>query len=147
MAAAVADWRPANPASRKLKKTAKHIVLRLEPAPDVLRSVSRLKGDRVFVGFAAETGNPLAEAMRKMRVKKLDLMVANDVSAPDAGFDVDTNRVSLLAPGREREDLPLMSKREVAERILDRVEAFWAGRRGGARSERRRMAPRKAVRR
>jgi len=129
MAAAVADWRPKRAAPCKIKKNGADLVLELEPAPDVLRGVLDLKGDRVFVGFAAETGDPLTEAGRKLREKGLDLIVANDVSASDAGFEADTNRVSILAASGDREDLPLMSKRDVAARIIDRLEALRAARR------------------
>ena len=122
MAAAVADWTPVRVAKRKLKKGgAQRLTLELKPTPDILKSIAPLKGKRMFVGFAAETHNVAAEAKRKLREKNLDLIVANDVTAPGAGFEVETNRVTIFDAYSE-EQLPLMSKREVAERILDRLE-------------------------
>lgn len=125
MCAAVADWRPRRASPVKLKKNAMSACLELEPNPDILLSLKPQKGTRLFVGFAAETGDPLAEGQRKLAAKGLDLMVANDVSRADAGFAVDTNRVTLLAPGVPAEPLPLLSKRDVADRILDRLQAIF----------------------
>lgn len=122
MAAAVADWRPASVSVHKLKKRDMSPVLRLERTADILAGVRSAKGNRVFVGFAAETEDLLAEARRKLEAKGLDLIVANDVSRPDSGFEVDTNRVVLVAPGGD-EALPLLSKDEVADRIVGWIEA------------------------
>ena len=132
MAAAVADWRPASVADTKLKKhsggdgafqaTDGHATLSLVATPDILATIRPRKGDRTFVGFAAETGDPLREAGRKLRDKGLDLIVANDVSRPDAGFEVDTNAVVFLQPDTPPEALPLLSKREVARRLVERIE-------------------------
>lgn len=123
MAAAVADWRPARVAKRKLKKGSEQtMMLALKRTPDILKTIAKLKGQRLFIGFAAETHNVRAEAKRKLREKNLDLIVANDVTAPGAGFEVETNRVTIFDAHSE-EQLPLLSKREVAERILDRLEA------------------------
>jgi len=122
--AAVADWRPRSIHPVKLKKREMSATLELEPNPDILLTVKPAKEGRLFVGFAAETGDPLAEAQRKLEAKGLDLMVANDVSQPGSGFAVDTNRVTLLAPGAPAERLPLMSKRDVADRILDRLQTL-----------------------
>ena len=122
MCAAVADWRPKRLSPVKLKKRDMEPILELEPNPDILLTLRPDKGGRLFVGFAAETGDPLAEAQRKLVAKGLDLLVANDVSQPDAGFAVDTNRVTLLAPGCDPECLPLLTKHAVADRILDRLE-------------------------
>ena len=124
MCAAVADWRPRSIHPVKLKKREMSATLELEPNPDILLTVKPAKEGRLFVGFAAETGDPLAEARRKLESKGLDLMVANDVSQPGAGFATDTNRVTLLAPGAPAERLPLMSKRDVADRILDRLQTL-----------------------
>ena len=125
MAAAVADYRVTHPATEKLKKGAAPLTLELVENPDILASV---RGPFVRVGFAAETSDLLANAGAKLRAKGLDLIVANDVSARDAGFGVETNRVTLLdASGAE--ELPLLSKREVAERVLDRVVRLLAKRR------------------
>ena len=98
MCAAVADWRPKSQSDTKLKKTEVPIEVALEPNPDILKTMLPLKEDRIFVGFAAETGDPLAEAQRKLTSKGLDLIVANDVTRPDAGFEVDTNLVTFLTP-------------------------------------------------
>ena len=117
--AAVADWRPEVCSPTKLKKAAMAGVLRLVPNPDILKTILPLKGSRRFVGFAAETGEPTAEAVRKLREKGLDLIVANDVTAPGAGFAVETNRVTFLFPDGRREALPLLSKHKVAERLIN----------------------------
>ena len=121
MAAAVADWRPKQASPIKLKKREMNPVLELEANPDILASVKPLKGKRTFIGFAAETGDPEVEARRKLAVKGLDMIVANDVSQPDAGFEVDTNRVRLITPDSDQ-SLPLMSKLETARRIIDWAE-------------------------
>jgi phosphopantothenoylcysteine decarboxylase / phosphopantothenate---cysteine ligase len=120
-AAAVADYRPADPAPRKLKRTGEALTIRLEPNLDILAEVAREKGDRLVVGFAAETERVAENARKKLAAKNADLIVANDVTAEGAGFDVDTNVVTLLS--RDGRDLPLpkMSKQEVAERIFDEV--------------------------
>jgi phosphopantothenoylcysteine decarboxylase/phosphopantothenate--cysteine ligase len=133
MAAAVSDWRPARTSPRKLKKERMAATLLMERTPDILASVRDRKGGRIFVGFAAETGDPVAEARRKLRRKGLDLVVANDVSAGDAGFETDTNRVTLVTGAAAPRPLPLMSKREVGERIVDWIEAARRARRRHAR--------------
>ncbi|MHB1293476.1 MAG: bifunctional phosphopantothenoylcysteine decarboxylase/phosphopantothenate--cysteine ligase CoaBC [Anaerolineae bacterium] len=133
MAAAVADFRPADMAAQKIKKGAEQLILRLEPTADILASVAEARqpgAPQVVVGFAAETENLLANAQAKLERKRLDLMVANDVSAADSGFDVSTNRVTLLAPGAAPEPLPLMPKLEVAEEIVRRVGILWSKRHG-----------------
>jgi len=120
-AAAVADYRPAESHSQKLKRSSDELLLRLEPNPDILAEAAREKGARLIVGFAAETGRVAENARKKLAAKNADLIVANDVTAEGAGFDVDTNVVTLFA--RDGRDLPLpkMSKCEVADRILDEV--------------------------
>jgi phosphopantothenoylcysteine decarboxylase/phosphopantothenate--cysteine ligase len=118
MAAAVADYRPASVHQQKLKKNGSALVLDLEPTDDILAAVSRESGARVVIGFAAETENVIANAKKKLEEKGADLMVANDVSASDSGFDVDTNRIALVSSEGVVE-LPLLSKREAAERIID----------------------------
>lgn len=123
MAAAVADWKPCRVSTRKMKKSGSAPAIELEPTPDILKTVSPRKGRRVFVGFAAETERVVEEASRKLREKGLDLVVANDVSARDAGFEVDTNRVTLVSRDGSREALPLMSKRDVAVRIVEWIES------------------------
>jgi phosphopantothenoylcysteine decarboxylase/phosphopantothenate--cysteine ligase len=126
MAAAVADWRPRRVSRRKLKKRGGPPVLELERTEDILGSLAGRKGNRLVIGFAAETDRVLAEASRKLREKDLDLIVANDVSRKDAGFEVDTNRVALLAPDKRPRRWPLLSKDAVAERLIAWVEARWA---------------------
>jgi phosphopantothenoylcysteine decarboxylase / phosphopantothenate---cysteine ligase len=127
MAAAVADFRPVRPADHKLKKDTVLPALELERTTDILRAVAEVRArtgrPACVVGFAAETGDLLANARRKLQEKRLSLVVANDVSRPDAGFGADTNRVTLIDSERA-EDLPRLSKAEVAERILDRVVAL-----------------------
>ena len=127
--AAVADWRPAECASEKLKKSAMDGTLRLVRNPDVIKTVSakvrsaRGKASRrVLVGFAAETGDPTAEASRKCREKGLDLVVANDVTAAGCGFGVRTNRVSFVWPDGRIDRHPMMSKDSVALRIVRAIE-------------------------
>lgn len=119
MAAAVADWRPKEAASVKLKKRSMSPVLELEPNPDILATLSPHKGKRLFVGFAAETGDPESEARRKLEAKNLDFICANDVSRSDAGFGVDTNIVTVYGRNGFLESIPLMSKRDVAKRIVE----------------------------
>jgi phosphopantothenoylcysteine decarboxylase/phosphopantothenate--cysteine ligase len=118
MAAAVADYRPARAAAQKIKKHDSTLTLELEPTEDILATVGRNKGTRVLIGFAAETENVVANARKKLQSKNADLIVANDVSATDSGFDVDTNRVTLVS-AVEATELPLLSKRQAADRILE----------------------------
>jgi phosphopantothenoylcysteine decarboxylase/phosphopantothenate--cysteine ligase len=130
MAAAVADFRPASPAGQKIKKESGGVPqILLEPTPDVLRATREHRPPgSVVVGFALETNDAVENGRRKLEGKGLDLLVVNDATEPGAGFEVATNRVVLLQPGREDEPLPLMLKSEVADRILDRVEALLADR-------------------
>jgi len=124
MTAAVADWRPAKCASKKLKKAQMHGVLKLVRNPDILKSVDALvrktgrSAPLVRVGFAAETGAPAAEAARKCREKGLDLVAGNDVSQPGCGFGTATNQVTFVTPDGRAEHLPLMGKPAVARRIV-----------------------------
>jgi phosphopantothenoylcysteine decarboxylase/phosphopantothenate--cysteine ligase len=120
MAAAVADYMPKAPVGQKIKKetAGSGLTLELVRTPDILAEV---KGSFIKVGFAAETENVVENARRKLESKKVDLFVANDVTAADSGFAVDTNRVTIISRDGKTESLPLMSKREVADRILDRV--------------------------
>ncbi|HVL54683.1 MAG TPA: bifunctional phosphopantothenoylcysteine decarboxylase/phosphopantothenate--cysteine ligase CoaBC [Vitreimonas sp.] len=123
MAAAVADFRPRRAADQKLTRDA-GLTLELEPTEDVLAEAAttarRFERRPILVGFAAETGS-LERAPAKLARKGVDLLVANDVSEPGSGFGSDTNRVTILGADGRREDLPLLSKREVADRLLDRV--------------------------
>ncbi|MDQ1402613.1 MAG: phosphopantothenoylcysteine decarboxylase / phosphopantothenate---cysteine ligase [Actinomycetota bacterium] len=124
MAAAVADFRPKAPADRKLKKDEGVPELVLEPTHDFLVDLGRTKRPgQIIVGFAAETDDVIEGARRKLAAKHLDLIVANDVSAPGAGFEHDTNAVTLLGADGFVQDVPLIDKREVARVILDAVVA------------------------
>ena len=128
MAAAVADFHPAEVAAEKIKKAGGAPQLRLEPTVDILKSVERYKEDngwpRFAVGFAAESIDLLENARAKLEYKKLDFIVANDITAVDAGFGVDTNRVTLLYADGRVEALPLMSKAQVATIVLERLAAL-----------------------
>jgi phosphopantothenoylcysteine decarboxylase/phosphopantothenate--cysteine ligase len=123
-AAAVSDYRPKQKAERKIKKEQAVSEIALEPTPDILAEIGKRKGKRILVGFAAETEDLVANARKKLQRKNLDLVVANDVGQAGAGFDADTNVVKILDPMGGVEELPLLSKREVADRILDRVAAL-----------------------
>ncbi len=119
MAAAVADYRAATTSAMKIKRGSEHLTLELEPTPDILAELSRSKGNRLVIGFAAETDRLAENARAKLARKGADMMVANDVTQEGAGFDTDTNIVTLfLRDGREIA-LPKLSKLEVAHRILD----------------------------
>jgi len=120
-AAAVADYRPAEPATAKIKRTKDALVIRLEPNPDILATVAQSKGERVVVGFAAETDHVAENARKKLAQKNADLIVANDVTAEGAGFDVDTNIVAIFSRDGRDLALPRLTKAEVAQRILDEV--------------------------
>jgi phosphopantothenoylcysteine decarboxylase/phosphopantothenate--cysteine ligase len=125
-AAAVSDYRPAAVSASKVKKAEGGIALELVRTPDILKGLGEAKGGRVLVGFAAETEDLVANARKKLEAKNLDLVVANEVTEAGAGFGSDTNSVVLLRRDGSRLDVPLASKREVAERILDEVRALRA---------------------
>jgi len=127
-AAAPADYRATQVAPSKIKKGREVLTLELTPTPDILAELSRRKGASVLVGFAAETEEVVANAREKLRKKNLDLVVANEVGVRDAGFAAETNRVTLVGADGDTESLPLLSKREVAHRILDRVARLLAAR-------------------
>jgi len=130
MSAAVSDYRPAGLAEHKIKRGEEELLVKLTQNPDIVAGLGRRKQPRqVLVGFAAETQDLLEHAAAKLQRKRLDLIVANDVSAPDSGFAVDTNRVIILDAQGRQEVLPLLSKEEVADRVLDRVAALLAARR------------------
>ena len=103
--------------------TGDSLTLRLVKTPDILGEV---RGDFVRVGFAAESENLVGNARSKLERKQLDIIIANDITAPDSGFGVDTNKVTIIDGSGKQEDLPLMSKREVADKILDRVVGLLA---------------------
>ena len=131
MAAAVSDYRPQTTLNRKLKKGERELSLQLEQTADILAEVGRNKGDRLVVGFAAETDELVANARKKLKEKNLDLIVANDVTRPDAGFEVETNLVKLLFPSGEINEPPLASKEEVASFILNEIAALLRNRKAG----------------
>ncbi|MFZ0888655.1 MAG: bifunctional phosphopantothenoylcysteine decarboxylase/phosphopantothenate--cysteine ligase CoaBC [Candidatus Binataceae bacterium] len=124
MAAAVADFRPAHPAAQKLKKDDRGLKLELEPIADELPRLAARKGSRLMVGFAAETEALESHARDKLKRKKLDLIVANDVTQEGAGFGGDTNIVTIIGAGGRAESFPKLSKDEVAGLILDRIVAI-----------------------
>ncbi len=117
--AAVSDYRPAEVWHGKRKKGDEEWTIRLVPNPDILRTLGERKGSRILVGFAAETADLLQNAQHKLCEKNLDLIVANDVSQEGSGFRTDTNRVTFLWADGTQTNLPLMSKREVAQRLLE----------------------------
>ncbi|MDD5338390.1 MAG: bifunctional phosphopantothenoylcysteine decarboxylase/phosphopantothenate--cysteine ligase CoaBC [Dehalococcoidales bacterium] len=122
MAAAVADYQMEIAAGNKIKKeSGKNLTLNLVKTPDILGEV---KGNFIKVGFAAESENLVANAKKKLTGKKLDLIIANDITKTDSGFDADTNRVVIIDKKGKTEELPLMSKREVADKILDKVKGL-----------------------
>ena len=120
-AAAVADYRPAKSFDQKIKRGKEALTISLEPNADILATVAKNKGNRLVVGFAAETERVAENARKKLTAKNADIIVANDVTAEGAGFDVDTNVVTLFSRDGRDLALPRMSKTEVAQRILDEV--------------------------
>jgi phosphopantothenoylcysteine decarboxylase/phosphopantothenate--cysteine ligase len=124
MTAAVADYRPAEVARDKIKKGKGGLTVEMVRNPDILATLTPRKGSRLFVGFAAETADVLANAARKLADKRLDLMVANDVARADAGFASDDNAVTILDAGGGREEVSLRPKEEVAEAIVARIAAL-----------------------
>ena len=121
MAAAVADYRPTRAAKEKIKKGEARLTLGLERTPDILGTV---KGKLIKVGFAAESSNLMENARHKLKQKGLDLIVANDITASDSGFGADSNRVTIIDREGKIDNLPLLPKREVADKILDKVVEF-----------------------
>ncbi len=118
MAAAVSDYRPATVHQQKIKKNGDALTIELEQTEDILASTASERGSRIVIGFAAETENVIENAKKKLAEKGADLIVANDVSAADSGFDVNTNRISLVTAECVVE-MPLLSKQEAASRIVD----------------------------
>jgi phosphopantothenoylcysteine decarboxylase/phosphopantothenate--cysteine ligase len=120
-AAAVADYKPREVSGQKIKKTGANLVIECDKNPDILAELGRRKAHQTLVGFAAETSNLEDNAHQKVRNKNLDLLVANDVTLPGAGFEADTNIVKLVYPGQYVLPLPIMDKTALAHRILDEV--------------------------
>ena len=127
MSAAVADWRPARMAMRKLKKIEMESTLRLARNPDILKTLARDRRIAVRIGFAAETGDPVPEAIRKCREKRLDAIVANDVTLPGAGFGTSTNRVEFIFPDGRAAKQPMSSKAAIGRRIVRLAECLAEG--------------------
>jgi phosphopantothenoylcysteine decarboxylase/phosphopantothenate--cysteine ligase len=126
MAAAVADYRPAQTASKKIKKGSTSIEVQLEPNPDILKELGAIKGGKFLVGFAAETEDLAANASKKLHAKNLDMIIANDVTLEGSGFDSDTNIAAILDRSGTTRTLPLMTKNELADEILDHMIALKA---------------------
>jgi len=121
MAAAVSDYRPAETAEGKIKKDGRSLALSLVPTTDILKTLGERKKYQILVGFAAESSDLKKNAAKKLREKRLDLIVANQITGPDSAFGSNSNRVLFLSESEE-EELPLLSKREVAARLWDRIE-------------------------
>jgi phosphopantothenoylcysteine decarboxylase/phosphopantothenate--cysteine ligase len=119
--AAVADFRPSSESKQKIKKTSARISLELDPTPDILAELGRKRGDRLLIGFAAETENLEREARRKLETKNCDMIVANLVGQTETGFESDLNEVALALRTGEFIPLPRASKREIADQILSRI--------------------------
>ena len=124
MAAAVADFRPKSIAGKKIKKDKAGLTIEMVRTPDILKEA---KGNFIKVGFAAESEGLITNAGKKLKEKGLDLIVANDITDKDSGFGADTNKVTIIDKNGKVEELPLMSKREVADKILDRVVKLLKG--------------------
>jgi phosphopantothenoylcysteine decarboxylase/phosphopantothenate--cysteine ligase len=120
-AAAVSDYRPKVISQKKIKKGNFDTTLLLERTEDILEELGKKKGNRILIGFAAETENLITNAKKKLREKNLDFIVVNDVTQPGAGFRSDTNQVKIIYPSGKARDLPLMSKEEVSQVILNEV--------------------------
>lgn len=121
-AAAVADYRPAVLATEKIKKSKEALSLKLERNPDIIAQIGKIKGSRILVGFAMETQNLLANAREKLRQKKLDFIVANSLREEGAGFQTDTNIITIIHCNGNTESLPKMTKIDAAVQILDRIK-------------------------
>ena len=124
MAAAPADYVPKSKATRKIKKGAESLILELVKAPDIL---SEVQGDFLKIGFSAETEDLIENTRKKIQEKNCDLFVGNDVTQDGSGFGVDTNKVIFVYRNEDVEEMPLMTKAEVAEKILDRVAGLFTG--------------------
>jgi len=121
MAAAVSDFKPTISSDRKIKKHEAPTVIELERTEDILSAVARAPGRKLLVGFAAETDNVLENAVQKLRNKKLDMIVVNDLMKKGAGFGSDTNAVVIIDRAGAQTELPVMPKREIARRIIDKI--------------------------
>ena len=129
-AAAVSDYRPKVISQKKIKKGGSDTTLVLERTKDILEELGKKKGNRILIGFAAETEDLIANAKKKLQEKNLDFIVVNDVTKPGAGFGLDTNQVKILYPSGKVRELPLMSKEEVSQVILDDIVKLFKQRKG-----------------
>ncbi len=121
MAAAVSDFVPSMVSPRKIKRKEEELLIKLKPSADILKEMGKRKGKKILVGFSLETENEMRNSKRKLKEKNLDLIVVNNPNVPGAGFEVDTNQVTLVDRKGKVERLPLLSKKEVAEKVLDKV--------------------------
>ncbi len=121
-AAAVADYRPEEVSGQKIKKSQGNLVVKLKKNPDILGELGQLKKEQLLIGFAAETEELKENALKKLKNKNLDMIVANDITLPGAGFEVDTNQVKVFKRSGEVTEFPLMTKRELADKILDEIK-------------------------
>jgi phosphopantothenoylcysteine decarboxylase/phosphopantothenate--cysteine ligase len=124
MTAAVSDFVPTVVSKDKIKRTNEEVLLKLKPSLDILKEVGKRKKKQILVGFSLETKDEIENSKRKLKEKNLDLIVVNNPNVPGAGFEVDTNQVSIIDKRGKVEKLPLLSKKEVAEKVLDRVSGF-----------------------
>jgi phosphopantothenoylcysteine decarboxylase/phosphopantothenate--cysteine ligase len=120
-AAAPLDFRPKTVATQKIKKKTADLTIELEPTNDILKELGSDKNGTILVGFAAETENHVANGLEKLRAKNLDLIVVNPASGPDSAFDSDMNHATIIDASGQTEEIPLVSKHVMADRILDRV--------------------------
>ncbi len=124
-AAAVLDFAPKDPSAQKIKKNNSKDIIELKRTEDILKGLGKAKGKKILVGFAAETQDLVKNARKKLEEKNLDMIVANDVSKSGSGFETDTNKVRIIDANGDETSLPLLSKEEVADKILDRVKDIW----------------------
>lgn len=124
MAAAVADFRPKQVSANKIKKTGDHLEIEFERTVDILATLGRQKQNQRLIGFALETENQQKNAIQKLKEKNLDLIVLNDPKVAGAGFDTDTNQVTLIDKNEHIEEIPLMSKHQIAEKIIEKIIAM-----------------------
>jgi phosphopantothenoylcysteine decarboxylase/phosphopantothenate--cysteine ligase len=127
MAAAVSDFRSPTRARQKVKKQEASLTLKLEPTPDILLELGKKKGKRILIGFAAETQSLVKNAREKLEKKNLDLIVANDVSRKEVGFQSDSNQVKLIGADGEVSESPLLPKKVLAHRVLDEIRILRKG--------------------
>jgi phosphopantothenoylcysteine decarboxylase/phosphopantothenate--cysteine ligase len=120
-AAAPLDFRPKSVAAQKIKKQSGGLTIELEPTTDILKELGKQKNGKILVGFAAETENHTSNGREKLKAKNLDLIVVNPVSGPDSAFDSDMNHATIIDASGDAEEVPLVSKHVLADKILDRV--------------------------